>query len=107
MSQSVEPNHPCGLEFLYRDCTNVADFFRQRGLKGGKSPWRLFTDITELPLQGDDHECPQSEAEILARIMVKEFRDTIRERDQCFSFWTQQLENLANTNTVNDYLDGD
>jgi len=69
VSQSVEPNHPCGLEFLYRDCTNVADFFRQRGLKGGKSPWRLFTDITELPLQGDDHECPQSEAEILARIM--------------------------------------
>ena len=73
VSQSVEPNHPCGLEFLYRDCTNVADFFRQRGLVGGKSPWRLFTDITELPLaagpDGED-DCPKSEAEILARIMV-------------------------------------
>jgi len=69
VSQAVEPNHPCGLEFLYRDCTNVADFFRQRGLVAGKSPWRLFTDITELPLAGDDEDCPKSEAEILARIM--------------------------------------
>jgi len=71
VSQSVEPNHPCGLEFLYRDCTNVADFFRQRGLVGGKSPWWLFTDITELPLAAgsDEEDCPKSEAEILARIM--------------------------------------
>jgi len=69
VSQAVEPNHPCGLEFLYRDCTNVADFFRQRGLVGGKSPWRLFTDITELQLTADDEDCPKSEAEILARIM--------------------------------------
>merc|ERR1719495_527087 len=69
VSQAVEPNHPCGLEFLYRDCTNVADFFRQRGLVAGKSPWSLFTDITELPLAGDDEDCPKSEAEILARIM--------------------------------------
>ena len=69
VSQSVEPNHPCGLQFLYRDCTNVADFFKKRGLVDGKSPWRLFTDITGLPLGGDDDECPASEADILARIM--------------------------------------
>lgn len=24
VSQSVEPNHPCGLEFLLRDCTNIS-----------------------------------------------------------------------------------
>ena len=68
MSQSVEPNHPHGLEFLYRDCVNVSIFFEKKGVVNCLSPQMLFTNITGLSLADDDKECPKSEAEILARV---------------------------------------
>ena len=47
VSQSVEPNHPHGLEFLMRDCRNVASFFRDRkGVEEAVTATELFTDIT-------------------------------------------------------------
>lgn len=32
VSQSVEQDHPRALEFLRKDCSNIADWFRKRGL---------------------------------------------------------------------------
>ncbi|XP_046841038.1 serine/threonine-protein kinase RIO1-like [Xenia sp. Carnegie-2017] len=32
VSQSVEHDHPRALEFLRKDCTNIADFFRKKGV---------------------------------------------------------------------------
>ena len=68
VSQSVEPNHPNGLEFLYRDCVNISSFFEKSGVLNCLSPQRLFTNITGFSLSDDDKECPKSEAEILARV---------------------------------------
>ncbi len=52
VSQSVEPNHPHGLEFLMRDCRNVASFFRERkGVEGAATAAQLFTDITGLEIE--------------------------------------------------------
>lgn len=35
VSQSVEHDHPCALEFLRMDCTNVTDFFASKRCAGG------------------------------------------------------------------------
>ena len=48
VSQSVEPFHPHALEFLYRDCTNVVQFFTKCGVSGVVSAQELFNKVTEL-----------------------------------------------------------
>ncbi|GAB0089737.1 Serine/threonine-protein kinase RIO3 [Sergentomyia squamirostris] len=48
VAQSVEPRHPSALEFLMRDCTNITDFFRKRGVVGVASKDELFASITGL-----------------------------------------------------------
>jgi RIO kinase 3 len=63
VSQAVEPNHPHGLEFLYRDCKNVSDFFTAKGVDSCLSPAALFTSITGLPIDE-----VSSEAEILTQV---------------------------------------
>ncbi|XP_033640618.1 serine/threonine-protein kinase RIO3-like [Asterias rubens] len=64
VSQSVKPFHPEGLKFLLRDCTNVSNFFTQRGVPNVSTPRELFNRITDLHLQDG------SEQEFLAQIEV-------------------------------------
>jgi len=61
VSQSVEPIHPSGLEFLHRDCTNVYQFFSKHGV-AAKTPFELFNKITGLEVNEG------TEAEILSQI---------------------------------------
>jgi RIO kinase 3 len=65
VSQAVEPNHPHGLEFLYRDCKNVSDFFTAKGVHQCLGPAALFTSITGLPIDESG-----SEAEILTQVII-------------------------------------
>lgn len=46
VSQSVQPDHPNGLEFLLRDCRNIANFFEKKGVAEMKSGDELFKSIT-------------------------------------------------------------
>ena len=62
-SQSVEPNHPNGLEFLLRDCRNISDFFTKKGVYECASTEELFTEITGLAL-----EKGANEAELLIQV---------------------------------------
>jgi RIO kinase 3 len=48
VSQSVDRNHPKALEFLYRDCVNISNFFKKKGASETRSAGELFTDITGL-----------------------------------------------------------
>ena len=68
VSQSVEPNHPHGLEFLYRDCVNITNFFNKKGIKNCQTAQSLFTYVTGLSLKDDENDDAQNEAEILARV---------------------------------------
>jgi RIO kinase 3 len=52
VSQSVEPIHPMGLEFLLRDCTNLEKYFTNRKLENVKSGEELFCEITGLNFEG-------------------------------------------------------
>ncbi|XP_014361348.2 serine/threonine-protein kinase RIO3 [Papilio machaon] len=46
VSQSVQPDHPNGLEFLLRDCRNIINFFEKKGVLNIKSADELFKSIT-------------------------------------------------------------
>jgi len=61
VSQAVEPIHPSGLDFLYRDCTNVYNFFSKHGVSS-LSPRELFSQVSGLPTEEG------SEAEVLCQI---------------------------------------
>ncbi len=54
VGQSVEPSHPHGLEFLYRDCANIARFFS--GVDQCMSAQQLFNFVTGLNIYEDSED---------------------------------------------------
>ncbi|XP_046969229.1 serine/threonine-protein kinase RIO3 [Vanessa cardui] len=46
VSQSVQPDHPNGLEFLLRDCRNIINFFERKGVPDIITAEDLFKSIT-------------------------------------------------------------
>uniref|UniRef100_A0A8B9GZS2 Serine/threonine-protein kinase RIO3 n=1 Tax=Astyanax mexicanus TaxID=7994 RepID=A0A8B9GZS2_ASTMX len=66
VSQSVEPTHPHGLEFLFRDCRNVATFFQKSGVAEALSVYELFNTVSGLEISCDN------EADFLAQIEALE-----------------------------------
>ncbi|CAG4944537.1 unnamed protein product [Parnassius apollo] len=46
VSQSVQPDHPSGLEFLLRDCRNITNFFEKKCVPNIKTAEDLFKSIT-------------------------------------------------------------
>jgi len=69
VSQSVEPNHPEGLSFLMRDCTNVTQFFRKKGVHDVAEPHELFTKITGLPIT--------EETDIMGQVIEHQLKEDI------------------------------
>uniref|UniRef100_A0AAY5KFD3 Serine/threonine-protein kinase RIO3 n=1 Tax=Esox lucius TaxID=8010 RepID=A0AAY5KFD3_ESOLU len=69
VSQSIEPTHPHGLEFLFRDCRNVSTFFQKGGVSETMNPYELFNVVSGLELTGD------SEADFLVQIEALEKRN--------------------------------
>ncbi|XP_030624367.1 serine/threonine-protein kinase RIO3 [Chanos chanos] len=66
VSQSVEPTHPHGLEFLFRDCRNVSNFFQKAGVPDVMSVYDLFNFVSGQQISCDN------EAEFLAQIEALE-----------------------------------
>ena len=57
MGQSIEPFHPNGLEFLFRDCKNVCSFFNKtRQVDDVMAPQQLFNYITGLRIHADSDQ---------------------------------------------------
>ncbi|RVE59100.1 hypothetical protein OJAV_G00200890 [Oryzias javanicus] len=69
VSQSVEPTHPHGLEFLFRDCRNVSTFFQKRGVTEALGVYDLFNAVSGLniPVAAED--------EFMAQIVALEKRN--------------------------------
>ncbi|XP_024136229.1 serine/threonine-protein kinase RIO3 [Oryzias melastigma] len=69
VSQSVEPTHPHGLEFLFRDCRNVSTFFQKRGVTEALGVYDLFNAVSGLniPVGAED--------EFMAQIVALEKRN--------------------------------
>ncbi|XP_035269294.1 serine/threonine-protein kinase RIO3 [Anguilla anguilla] len=66
VSQSVEPTHPHGLEFLFRDCRNVSTFFQKAGVADAMNVHDLFNAVSGLQINADN------EAEFIAQIEALE-----------------------------------
>ncbi|XP_029109166.1 serine/threonine-protein kinase RIO3 isoform X2 [Scleropages formosus] len=62
VSQSVEPTHPHGLEFLFRDCKNVSTFFQKAGVADVMNVYDLFNAVSGLQIKADN------EADFIAQI---------------------------------------
>jgi len=56
VSQAVEPIHPHALEFLYRDCTNVTEFFKKKGVSGVLTASKLFLKVSGLDIPPCENE---------------------------------------------------
>ena len=57
VGQSVEPSHPHGLEFLFRDCCNVSKFFSRSGCGGQvMSAQELFNFVTRMNIYEESDE---------------------------------------------------
>ncbi|KAG8571054.1 hypothetical protein GDO81_011515 [Engystomops pustulosus] len=54
VSQSVEPMHPHGLKFLYRDCRNVSQFFQKCGVSETPNERALFNLVSGLDIASDN-----------------------------------------------------
>ena len=53
VSQSVEPVHPMGYEFLLRDCTNISRFFESKHVEDVMSGEELFNLVTGQHFTGE------------------------------------------------------
>lgn len=56
VSQAVDRMHPHALEFLLRDCVNVARFFEKQGVRDVLTGKDLFTEVCGLNLPGEGAE---------------------------------------------------
>ncbi|XP_038664465.1 serine/threonine-protein kinase RIO3 [Scyliorhinus canicula] len=54
VSQSVEPTHPHGLKFLFRDCKNVSQFFQKAGVADAMDERELFNAVSGLDIAADN-----------------------------------------------------
>ena len=54
VSQSVEPSHPNGLQFLQRDCRNISGFFDRAGVRDVMTPHQLFNFVSGLQIAATD-----------------------------------------------------
>ncbi|GBP74158.1 hypothetical protein EVAR_53348_1 [Eumeta japonica] len=66
VSQSVEHDHPHALEFLRKDCTNISDFFRKKGV-ATLTVKELFDFITDPSINEKNlDECLEKLSELVA-----------------------------------------
>ncbi|NXD93575.1 RIOK3 kinase, partial [Chaetorhynchus papuensis] len=68
VSQSVEPTHPHGLEFLFRDCRNVSQFFQKGGVAEALNERELFNAVSGLNITADNEVDFQAEIEALEKM---------------------------------------
>ncbi|KAJ7338744.1 hypothetical protein JRQ81_012646 [Phrynocephalus forsythii] len=68
VSQSVEPTHPHGLEFLFRDCRNVSQFFQKCGVSEALNERELFNAVSGLNFAADNEVDFLAEIEALEKM---------------------------------------
>uniref|UniRef100_A0A8C4NC89 Serine/threonine-protein kinase RIO3 n=1 Tax=Eptatretus burgeri TaxID=7764 RepID=A0A8C4NC89_EPTBU len=70
VSQSVDTTHPHALEFLYRDCRNVTQFFQKAGIHDNVNECDLFNSVSGLDIPITDEISFMAEIECLERMNV-------------------------------------
>ncbi|XP_048451543.1 serine/threonine-protein kinase RIO1 [Rhincodon typus] len=73
VSQSVEHDHPCALEFLRKDCLNINDFFRKHGV-AVMTVRELFEFVTDPSIMEDNLDAYLEKAMEIAAERTEEER---------------------------------
>ena len=69
VSQSVEHDHPQALEFLRKDCANITDFFRKKGVCVMSSK-ELFDFITDVMIDESNIEQYLEKAQVFLKVLM-------------------------------------
>lgn len=85
VSQSVEPNHPLGLEFLLRDCQNVNKFFTSRNVENVRTAEEIFMEVTGMNFKGES-ELFLSNIQRFVKEKQNELSATVDEKAYNFDF---------------------
>ena len=97
VSQSVEHDHPNALLFLRKDCTNINDFFRKKGV-AVMTLQELFEFVTD-PLVTDDNvdEYLAHAQEVASKRSVEELTEADKINEQVFKnvYIPQRLEEVV------------
>ena len=68
VSQSVECDHPCALDFLRKDVSNVNDFFRKNGNLNVMTTRQLFDFITSTVIENTEESESQALDDIIEKV---------------------------------------
>lgn len=98
VSQSVEHDHPHAFEFLRKDCTNISDFFRKRGV-ATLTVKELFDFITDSSInQSNLEECLEKLSEKAASRNFEEMSAQEQVEEEAFKniFIPKRLTEVIN-----------
>jgi RIO kinase 3 len=108
VSQSVEPAHPHGLEFLLRDCRNVSSFFANKHVQETLPHQDLFNKITGLNIEAVNDQ--EFIAQIRAYTQKQQLLDVIHDKKEPYPFdyfFEATLKNRYLANDDDEQLDED
>lgn len=95
VSQSVEQDHPRAFEFLRKDCTNISDYFRKRGVST-MTVKELFDFIVDKSINEENYE------ERLSEISQKISNRSIEEMTEQEKIDEEVFKNSFIPKTLND-----
>ncbi|CAG8708977.1 15879_t:CDS:2, partial [Cetraspora pellucida] len=81
VSQSVEHDHPHALEFLRKDCTNVTDYFKKKGVRV-MSVKELFDFITDINIGMEDEKVEVELEKIQERLTLQQPSEALTDEQQ-------------------------
>ncbi|KAG5671512.1 hypothetical protein PVAND_001706 [Polypedilum vanderplanki] len=98
VSQSVEQEHPQAFEFLRKDCTNISDFFRRKGVST-MTVKELFDFITDPTITEENMEqCLEAISEKIANRNIDELTEQEKIDEEVFkkAFIPKTLSDVYN-----------
>jgi RIO kinase 1 len=98
VSQSVEQDHPHALEFLRKDCSNITDFFRKKGV-GTMTVRELFDFVTDPTITDENMDDYLERMQQIASQRTEEERSELEKVDEevfMRSFIPKRLDEVLN-----------
>eukprot|EP00055_Hartaetosiga_balthica_P005454 m.16032 g.16032 ORF g.16032 m.16032 type:complete len:647 (-) comp4558_c0_seq1:168-2108(-) len=94
VGQSVEENHPHALNYLYRDCVNITNFFEKAGCPDVVSPEDLYASVTGKSITPEQGEEALHHIKISAKRKIKNIGEESESSNVVLRQHTLTLEEL-------------
>ncbi|CAG8590540.1 12048_t:CDS:2, partial [Ambispora leptoticha] len=103
VSQSIEHDHPHSLEFLRKDCANVTDYFKKKGVRT-MSVRELFDFITDLDI-GVEEDAMNAELDKIKERLSNE--NYLQNEDQDYSVEEAVFKQAYIPRTLDEVIDAE